>query len=51
MPETSNGTIMPSPGIGIENLKKRLVLMYPGRHELKINNTGNKFEAVLNIHL
>jgi len=51
LPEIGNDTILTSQGIGLENLKKRLSLLYPGRHELKINKTANKFEATLNIQL
>jgi hypothetical protein len=38
-----------SGGIGIENVKKRLQLYYPGRHELKIHNTGATFKIDLTI--
>ena len=30
-------------GIGINNVKKRLTFMYPGKHELKINDEGSFF--------
>ena len=30
-------------GIGIDNVKKRLTFMYPGKHELKINDEGSFF--------
>jgi two-component system sensor histidine kinase AlgZ len=30
-------------GIGIENVKKRLAFIYPGKHELKINDEGSFF--------
>ena len=36
-------------GIGLENLRKRLELMYPGRHSLKVGQEGNDFAAVLTI--
>lgn len=51
LPEISNVPIFESSGIGLENLKKRLGLLYPGRHELKINRTRNKFEVNLFIQL
>ena len=38
-------------GIGIENVKKRLGLIYPGRHSLKITETENTFKVVLQIKL
>lgn len=36
-------------GIGIENVKKRLQMYYPGKHELKIENTGTTFTVALTI--
>jgi len=51
LPESNNGPIFASTGIGLENLKKRLSLLYPGRHELEINRTKNKFEVNLIIQL
>ena len=38
-------------GIGIENVRKRLLLYYPGRHELVIENTGNVYKITLTIFL
>ncbi len=38
-------------GIGMVNVKRRLELLYPGRHELKIDNTGNTFTVQLNLQL
>jgi two-component system, LytTR family, sensor kinase len=37
-------------GIGLENVSKRLNLLFPGKHELKINRSGTSFEVVLNIN-
>jgi two-component system, LytTR family, sensor kinase len=37
------------PGIGLENVSKRLLLLFPGRHELKINKTDKEFEVLLQI--
>jgi sensor histidine kinase YesM len=51
LPESNNGPIFASTGIGLENLKKRLSLLYPGRHELKIDRTKNKYEVNLIIQL
>lgn len=36
-------------GVGLENIKKRLELIYPKQHELQINKTDEKFEVVLKI--
>ena len=38
-------------GIGIQNVKKRLAFIYPGKHELKINDEGNFFVVSLLIEL
>ena len=51
LPESNNGPIFASTGIGLENLKKRLSLLYTDSHEMKINKTKNKFEVNLIIQL
>jgi two-component system, LytTR family, sensor kinase len=51
LPESNSGPIFASTGIGLKNLKKRLSLLYPDRHELEINRTKNKFEVNLIIQL
>ena len=38
-------------GIGLENVKKRLNLLFSGSHELKINKTEKEFEVFLQIKL
>ncbi len=38
-------------GIGMNNVKRRLELLYPGLHELKIDETENSFNVQLNLHL
>ncbi len=37
-------------GIGLENVRKRLNLLFPGRHDLKINKTETAFEVKLLIN-
>ncbi len=39
------------PGIGIENLKKRLQIYYPGKNRLELNSRENIFTAELEIQL
>jgi two-component system LytT family sensor kinase len=51
LPRTQNGHTSKVGGIGLENVKKRLELLYPGRHELTIKNENNLFEVTLNIKL
>jgi LytS/YehU family sensor histidine kinase len=38
-------------GVGIENVRKRLALYYPGKHNLIINSGNNIFEVALTISL
>ncbi|HEX3080583.1 MAG TPA: histidine kinase, partial [Puia sp.] len=38
-------------GIGLENVKKRLRLLYPGRHELKIKSDENSYNICLKLKL
>ncbi|MFT6811112.1 MAG: two-component system LytT family sensor kinase [Saprospiraceae bacterium] len=40
-----------SNGIGLENVKKRLELMYPARHALKVSDDDNVFRVHLEINL
>lgn len=36
-------------GIGLPNVKRRLDLLYPGKHKIAVNETGKIYETVLNI--
>ena len=38
-------------GIGLANVRKRLNLLYPTKHELKISDTGDIFEVELILDL
>jgi two-component system, LytTR family, sensor kinase len=40
-----------SGGIGLQNVKRRLELLYPGHHELKIRETEKDFSVTLNLDL
>jgi LytS/YehU family sensor histidine kinase len=37
-------------GIGLENIKKRLNLLYPNQYKLDINKTNNAFEVYLSLY-
>jgi LytS/YehU family sensor histidine kinase len=38
-------------GIGIANVKRRLELLYPGKHALTIQNNDHSFEVILNLEV
>ena len=40
-----------SEGVGIENVRKRLILLYPGRHELNVYQYPDRFVAKLKLKL
>jgi two-component system, LytTR family, sensor kinase len=44
-----HSTVEPHAGIGLENVKRRLALLYPGKHTLHITNTGGKYKVHLEI--
>ena len=46
-----NAETMPSTGIGLENVRKRLELIYPDRHDLEISNASDNFTVNLKIKL
>jgi hypothetical protein len=37
-------------GIGLDNVTKRLNLLFPGKHEIKINKSDTEFEVLLQIN-
>jgi LytS/YehU family sensor histidine kinase len=39
----------PFSGVGIENIRRRLELIYPGRHHLEIKEENNQFKVTLEI--
>jgi len=49
IPEEKDGKI--SGGIGLENVKRRLNLLYPQKHEINIIDKPNSFKVSLNINL
>lgn len=38
-------------GIGLQNVKRRLKLLYPAKHELVLNNVGNYYYVILKLFL
>ncbi|WP_148270454.1 sensor histidine kinase [Haliscomenobacter hydrossis] len=40
-----------SGGLGLQNIQKRLNLLYPGRHQLLISNTEEQYQVELSIRL
>ena len=49
--DQSNGQkhLLQTGGLGIQNLKRRLELLYPGKHELQINKDENTFQTILKL--
>lgn len=50
-PGRENGAAGHKGGIGLENVKKRLGLLFPGRHDLKISRNEKQFDVILEIVL
>jgi two-component system LytT family sensor kinase len=49
-PDSGEGTALPG-GLGLGNVKKRLALLYPGRHRLSIREDALSFEVFLEVPL
>lgn len=49
--DQSNGQkhLLQTGGLGIQNLQRRLELLYPGKHELNINKAGDTFQTTLKL--
>ena len=47
--KTTNSTPTRSGGVGLENIQKRLNLLYPERHQLQIVNAEEQYEVTLEI--
>lgn len=45
------GAVFHDSGIGLKNVRRRLDLLYPGRHELKIQSDSASFEVHLDLDL
>ncbi len=48
--QVKNGSPEADSGIGLENVRKRLALLYPGRHELNISDDGTVYNVELKIN-
>lgn len=48
---SSAGTGLESSGIGLNNVRKRLALLFPGKYDLHIIKTENNFEVLLKIQM
>lgn len=44
-------TSLESSGIGLNNVRKRLDLLFPGKHDLQLNKTESTFEVLLKIQV
>lgn len=38
-------------GLGLQNVKRRLALIYPNKHDLQLSNDNNCYRAILNLQL
>jgi two-component system, LytTR family, sensor kinase len=49
--ENNNGIIGEGNGIGMKNVMRRLELLYPGRHEVTVDDRNSKYRIILKIRL
>ncbi|MCD8073063.1 MAG: histidine kinase, partial [Alistipes sp.] len=49
-PERASGAGEPG-GLGLDNIRRRLELLFPGRHRLEISETAEKFSVTLKLEL
>jgi LytS/YehU family sensor histidine kinase len=48
---SGNGSVGENSGIGLGNVSKRLELLFPGKHDLKITSNEDNFDVSLKIYL
>lgn len=48
---THNKTVLPNSGIGINNVKKRLMLIYPDKHNIYIEENSDTYKVKLILHI
>ena len=46
-----NKSIKHDGGIGLNNVKRRLALLYPNKHKLRISESAAQYSVYLNINL
>lgn len=51
LPEPPPATPRRSGGIGLQNLRQRLALYYPGAHELRLTEHAGRYRAELTLQL
>ena len=48
-PEPGSAALDASGGVGLSNLRRRLALLYPGRHELRLDTPPGRYRAALTL--